>query len=568
MRLYVWPFNISSQFTRIFLLGISLTFCLLVLIRYQIINEFSLLQGDRYDAVIVVNILEHWFDVFSGVSSWTEVNYFYPYTKTIAQTDAYFLVGVAYLPFRLLGLDPFISVELSNLLIKSCGFIGAYLLSRKVFSLSFYWALLVAVLFTLSNGMTIHGQRIQLATVAFTPILALLIWNTIKSFIDDNMARFRKSGIFAGVFFGAWCLTCFYAAWFFLFFTSVFLAILLIYTRSGPVKFSLLKKRFIANYGSVVLVVSCAFLSLIPFIYVFLAKSLEVGVRSYGSVLRQTVSLEGILQVGNDNFLFGPLYNHILSYISPDYYPQGEYYNTGFTLVLFFLFICGCFYFMRQSCKSSTVILKALVLTSLFTWILTLKLGGYSAWFFVYHLFPGAKALNVVAAYQIFLAFPVIVIAVKYLSIQQMPRTIIGLIVGLLIMGEFNKPYLNLERQVELDRVLLPYAPPETCRVFYVSGIEEQNHLIGESHNLYAHNVIAMRVAQITKIPTINGIASFNPPDSNFSHPNRPDYESRVHAYAQKHNITELCRLDLNSKKWSMEAISSVNPNIIEFNSP
>lgn len=543
--------KMSHQLQRFFLLGITLAFCLSILSRYQLLNGFSLLQGDRYDAVIAATILEHWFHVFTNEASWTQVNYFYPYTKTIAQTDAYFLVGVAYFPFRLLGLDPLLSSEFANLLIKSCGFFGAYLLSRKVFALSFYWALLVAVLFTLSNGMTIHGQRIQLATVAFAPIMGLFLWSTIKAFIEDNMSAFRRSGFISGLFFGAWCMTCFYMAWFFLFFFSVFFLMLLICNRSGPIKFSVLKEKLLAHYPSVILVMSIGLLSFIPFVYVFLDKSFEVGVRSYHSVLQHTILLEGILQVGHDNFLFGPFYNYILSYISPAYAPEGEYYNTGFTVVLFFLFVCGCFYFIKQAHQKENIVLKALVLASLLTWISALNFFGHSAWFFVYHLFPGAKALNVVSAYQIFLALPVIIIVVKYLSMQRLPAAILGLLVALLIAGEINRPYLNLERQVILDSLLLPHSPPDTCRVFYTSGLEEQNEHSGWIDNFYLHNVMAMMIAQRTRIPTINGIASFTPKDWNFGFPNQEDYDERVLAYAKKYDITDLCHLDLHTKQWS-----------------
>jgi hypothetical protein len=548
----MWLFDISNRLTRFLLLGVSLVFCLVVLSRYQLLNGFSLLQGDRYDAVIAATILEHWFHVFSGEATWTEVNYFYPYTKTIAQTDAYFLIGVAYFPFRLLGLDPFISVELANLLIKSCGFIGAYLLSRKVFSLPFYWALLLAVLFTLSNGMTIHGQRIQFATIAFAPILALLLWSTIEGFVDDNMAKFKKSGCISGVFFGAWCITCFYMAWFFFFFFSIFLAILLIFSKNGPIKFHILNRKLINHYRAVVLVVSCALISMVPFIYVYLGKSLEVGTRSYHTVKQHTIPLQGILQVGHENILFGPMYNYILSYITPDYARYGEYYNTGFNFILFFIFVCGCVYFIKQKRRTRIdTILQAMVFASLFTWALTLKIFGASAWFFVYHLFPAAKALNVVAAYQIFLALPVLIIAVKYLSMQRLSPAIIGLIVALLIAGEINKPYLHLERQVELDRMDLPHAPPNTCRVFYTTGwLVQENSFNEYVNNTYPHNVTAMIIAQNIGIPTINGIASFNPPDWNFGYPHKSDYDERVLAYAQKYNITGLCRLELNSKKW------------------
>jgi hypothetical protein len=543
-----------GRFQRFFLLGVFLVLCLAILNRYQLLNEFAILNGDRYDAVIVAAILEHWFHFLSGDANWSQVNYFFPYTRTIAQTDAYFLIGVAYFPFRSFGLDPFLSAELAGLVIKSSGFVGAYLLCRKVFSFAFYWAVLAAILFTLSNGMTIHGSRLQLATVAFAPIMAMLLWSTFRAFLDGNLAKFRGSGLIAGMFFGAWCLTCFYMAWFFTFFFTAFAVIML--ARGGRLGFSVLKDRLAAHYGSVIFVVGSTLVSLLPFIYAFLPKSREVGVRPYELVATNTVPLEGILQVGHTNFLFGRLYNYILSYLSPGYLPHGEYYNTGFTIVLFFLFVCGCIQVMKRARQASTeVVLQSLVIATLATWLLALNFSGHSAWFFVYHLFPGAKALNAVSAYQIFLALPVVIVAVKYLSMQRIELPIVLLIAALLVSGEINKPYLNLDRQAELARISLPHSPPEECRVFYTSGWKGQDSLGGHHewiNNVYAHNVSAMIIAQIARIPTVNGMASFNPPDWNFGYPNRPDYDERVLTYSKKHSITGLCRLDLNSKEWSV----------------
>jgi hypothetical protein len=338
-------------------------------------------------------------------------------------------------------------------------------------------------------------------------------------------------------------------AWFFTFFFTVFAVVILI--RGGRFGFSVLKDRLAAHYGSVIFVVGSTLVSLFPFVYAFVPKSSEVGVRSYEEVSAWTVPLDGILQVGNENFLFGQLYNSILFYISPSYSPHGEYYNTGFSIVLFFLFVCGCVQVAKYARQQSTeVVLPSLVIATLVTWMLALNISGYSAWFFVYHAFPGAKALRVVAAYQIFLALPVVIIAVKYLSMQRIALPIVLLLSVLLVAGEINKPYLlNLDRLAELDRISLPHLPPEECRVFYTSGWEGQERL-GGPENFYAHNVSAMFLAQIARIPTINGIASFNPPDWNFAYPNKPDYDERVLLYSKKHGITGLCKLDLNSKQW------------------
>jgi hypothetical protein len=535
-------------------LFVIFSLCLLVIERYKFINGFSVLSGDRYDFSIVATILEHWFNFYTGKANWSDVLYFYPYQRSIAQTDAYFLVGMAYFPFRLFKLDPFISTEFAGYLIKAVGFFSMFILSKSKIKLTFCWSCVAALLFTLSNGMTIHDQRIQLATVAFAPLLAYLIWSGVESLIDENIYQFRKYGILSGVLFGAWCLTCFYMAWFFLFFTTFYIFFLYIIVDSNVRH--LLRRRILENFFSIFLVICVSLISLLPFIWAFLPKSHEVGVRSYESVLSNTVSIIGILQPGTDNILWGRLYSGIIYYLFPAYTPNGEYYNTGFVLPIFLLFVFGAIELIKlwKNARSRKP-LFAMVLATLFTWMLALNICGRSAWYFVYHLFPGAKALNVVSTYQLFLALPVVLIAVKYLSSKKIDPKFLGIILAILFVSELNKPYLNFNRALEMERVALSILPPKNCKVFYVSGYPNQSrHLEGfpeRINNYYAHNVSAMLIAQLTRIPTINGIASFNPPDWNFGNPNSLDYEERIRHYMRSHDIAHLCRYDLTKKDWS-----------------
>jgi hypothetical protein len=537
-----------------FLLVVVSLLCIAILGRYQISNGFSVLFGDRYDVVIEATILEHWYQVFRGMASWSEVNYFYPYTRTIAQTDAYFLLGIAYLPFRVFGLDPFLSTEFAGFLTKLVGFLGVYFFSWRVFDLSSRGALLAAALFTLSNGMTSHSQRLQLSTVAFAPILGLFLWQAFKALYDGVVTKFRVWGLCSGVFFGAWCLTCFYMAWFFIFFlTAFFVSLLLVSQRE---ELSVWWSRLKSYYGSVLLVLLSSVFSLIPFVYAYLPKSREVGVRTYETVASNTIPIEGILQVGRGNYLFGNLYNKFLTLASPTYSPSGEYYNTGFSFALFFVFASACIHFIRKIWSSDTrKPFHALIIATLFTWGMTLNIGGHTAWYWVYHFFPGAKALNVVAAYQLFLALPVTIIAVKYLAEQRSSQIMFIFIALFLVVGELNTPYMNFNRKLEVERITLKGQPPASCKSFYVSGWNSQEEYSGFPEWInayYAHNVSAMLISQLVHVPTINGIASFNQPDWNFGFPNLPDYNNRVLDYARKHKITNLCCLDLNSKQWSI----------------
>lgn len=97
----------------------------------------------------------------------------------------------------------------------------------------------------------------------------------------------------------------------------------------------------------------------------------------------------------------------------------------------------------------------------------------------MFHLFPGAKALRIVAAYQIFLTLPVIVIGIYYFSSvsHKMPPAILFLLVSLLCIEELNIGNTGLIRAVELKRVSLRDQPPQQCSSFFVTGWPNQSRV-------------------------------------------------------------------------------------------
>jgi len=527
------------------------------LYRTQIMNGFTVMAGDRYDGVISTVIMEHWYKVFIGKAHWAEVGYFFPYTRTIAQSDAYFLLGILYTPFRLLGVDQFVSAELVNMVVKGIGFTAAYVMCRRVFALPFYWSLLAATLFTLSNGMTIHSSRSQLATVAFAPLMILLLWNAGKALATDQASRFRKHGVLAGLLFGAWCMSCFYVSWFFCFFTLVLL--LVAAWRGGRPGLALAARLVLRHRASVLLVLGVTLLALLPFFYAFIPKARETGTRDFAEALIYTVRLPDIFQVGQENLFLGKLYNAVLLALYPAYQPIHEYNNTGIAIVLFIAFAAGARQLYRRRGENRDFFLVCIMLATFITWAFTIKIGRYSLWYIPFHLVPGGRALRIVAAYYIFLALPIIVIAVRYLASRKLAWPAILAVTALLVVEELNAPALGLSRQDELARIALPNAPPQDCRVFYVSAWKGQSTWPGPA-DIYAHNVSAMMIAQEVGLPTVNGVASFQQRDWDFDKAEQADYDARVASYASKHGLGGLCRLDLNDKTWKMIPQSDIRP--------
>ncbi|MEO9963120.1 MAG: hypothetical protein ABJF07_22765, partial [Nisaea sp.] len=391
---------------RLLILVLAAALCVLILDRTPIANGFSVLPGDRYDGVIASVILEHWYSVFTGQTPWTEVGYFYPYTHTLAQTDSHLINGLLYIPFRATGLDPFLSAHLSKLPLRLFGFFAFYALCRK-YKVSFGWAAVAAALFTLSNAVTSHGSRLQLASIAVAPFMAILVWNTLAGIINQNSRAVLMWGSAAGFTFGLWCMTTFYMAWSFFYLFLVWGAVLVIW--AGRDRLLVFWFATCKVWPALVAVVVVAAASIAPFAYIYLPKAAETGIRSFDDAWMFTVLPVEIIQVGVQNILFGDITQAIIKRINPAYVATGEYSNTGPNIALAFLLLAAvisAIYADRSSWRSLGF--AALALATVITWATTIRIGHTSLWLLVYHTIPGAKALRVVSIHQMFLIGPML----------------------------------------------------------------------------------------------------------------------------------------------------------------
>ena len=533
-----------------------LAFSVGLFFRQQIASGFNVLFGDRADTRIENAILEHWYNVLSGHASWSKTFYFFPYKNTLAYNDGYFLYGLPYSLFRLLGVDPFLSSELVNVVLRVVAFAAFHLLLRRSFGLSQGWSLLGAVLFTISG--TMEGQVIlahaQLLSVGFVPFFAWLAWNAAEAFAAGREQRFILWGCLASIFMAAWLMTAYYMAWFTLFFLSFYVLIAIIASPRATICYVLgLSRR---GWLSVAAVAATFAVSILPFLRLYLPAAKLTGMHPFSEVQLFTVRPLDLINVGDGNLLLSRLDALLNSYFRPAFNPFGEH-ATGFTLLLLFVFLLACFSLWTGRWLPRSRVLWLLATTVVLTWLLTLQVGDWTLWAAVYKLVPGAKAARVVVRYQLFLEAPVIAVAVAYLARLgvKAPAAWPALaLVALVLVAEQVKwpPPLWLDRQAELAELRSVPAPPAQCRSFFVS--RARAGMIGnpETTALYSHNVDAMLLAERFRLPTINGHSTFDPPDWNFAGPERPDYLQRVRAYAQAHNLDNLCAVDLLAKHWDV----------------
>ncbi|GAA0597022.1 hypothetical protein GCM10009416_39140 [Craurococcus roseus] len=538
-------------------LGLACALCVGLFFRNQIANGFTLLLGDRHDAVIALSIMEHWRNVLAGAAEWSRTAYFHPVPHTLGYNDGYFLFGVAYAAFRAIGADPFLAGELTNMAMRAVGFLGMHAACRGVLGLPFGWSLLGAALFTLSNNLFIRASHAQLFSVGFLPVLATLLHAAGSALLGRRPKALLGWGAAFVLLFAAVLMTGFYMAWYFAFLAAAtFLAWLAL---AGGAQRQALAAAVRAAPLPLAALAALAAVANLPFLRLYLPKAAETGMHPWEMALQHTPTLLDVLHVGEANLLFGWLVVLLNGAFRPDF-PAWSERMTGLTPVLLLCFAAATVWLWRGAAGPEPVRrawLQALALATVATWALTLRVGDATAWWLVWNAVPGAKAARVVARYQLVLAMPVIALAVLALSAwaRRLPAAALAGVAALLLLEQANGyAPLFLDRPLESSRLRAVPPPPAECRAFWVSAARTESRFGEAVEDPYNHNTEAMLIASVLRLPTVNGISTFNPPGWPAGLPGREGYEAEVAAWAEKHGLTGLCALDLQRMAWRTPA--------------
>ena len=553
------PLTRSRALVRAMLVALTFAAAMAFCLRDVLFSGFELGFGDRADALIEISILEHWRNVLHGVGDWRTPLYFHPYGDTLGYNDGYFLYGAVYSLLRL-GFDPFVSDTLNALVFKSIGFFSAFALLRSALGWRLGPALLASVLFSIANSLALQSVHAQLQSIGLLPLLALFVCRAWQAETNERKGRARLWAVAAAALTAVWLITSYYLAWFALFFGGVFCLFWLRATGRWRAA-SLL--RLAREHGTTWAVAGGAFIVLCaPFLWVYLPKVWETGAHHFREAENYLTMPLDPVNVGPDNLLWGWI-NRLLGTFIPHKYVVDEH-ASGYPLIEFVLFATAA----RQALKKpaaglnvSAPLLRALALTIVATWLVTIQLGPVSPWRLVFWFVPGATGLRTVVRYQLFLLLPVLILTFtahreswERLRLAR-PAAAFGLVALLLVENVNLQSMAQLSRSAQQAALAAIPAPPAACRSFVVVKARAAEALYKKPtlDALYPHNVDAMLLAQLWRLPTINGFSTFNPPDWALSAPTAPDYDARVQAYAARHALHGLCRLDMRqASPWSM----------------
>ncbi len=523
-----------------------------IFFRTQILNGFSVLFGDRYDGVIEIAILEHWYDVLRGLAHWNVTGYFYPHPDTLGYNDGFVLYGLMYSGFRALGADPFLGSELTNVAVKVIGFFAFFRLARHVVQLDFRPALLGTVLFVIADNSFLQAGHAQMLTLCFGPVMALLLFEAAAALVAGRSAAGIAWGLGAAAWYGAWLLTGWYMAWFFsLFLLAMIPVAALCAGPGGRAVVMRTARREALALGVIAVGLGVA---LVPFLVVYLPTAAQTGMHPFSEVLDYAPSPLDVVNVGAGNLLYGALGTDVSRWLGHGA-PAFSERASGLPPLLLAMFALGTIGAWRRRATPQGAFVLVLAVTTLVLWAAALQVGGFTAWRLIYAVVPGAKAIRATSRLQVFLDLPVTLVAAWGIAqlAQRVPLVAVASIGAVLLLEQVNVPGrtgpLVLNRHVEMRFLRAVPPPPPGCRAFYAATAQPPAFLPALD-GFYSNNVAAMIVATYDHLPTINGTSTFSPPDWNFANPERPGYAARVRSYAARHHIRALCGLDFVTDTW------------------
>jgi hypothetical protein len=525
-------------------------------------TRFGSVSSDMFDGRIMITLLEHWHNVFQLKEHPLDPIYFYPFKTTLAYNDANFVSGSIYTVFRAFGADPFLAYEFMNWTIRLVGAVSTIVLARKVFGLGLPYSLAAGLLVLIVTNLAYRMAHAQLLFTSFVPLGLLLfmsVFNHLGRVHAPNQWRAGLSILGFAAFIGFWAVTGFYSLYIFCLFLAVyFLALNVLSPETRHTVAKILTRR----PGLVALMV-LSFGVVVAGVLAIYGRALTAG-HSVEGVRQFAGHPFDVLNIGSGNAVWSGFMASVYKGFTGKDLVSSEM-STGFTPILFLLFAASVVWLIQayRTQRSPVVTMAlALAIACLAIGFLTLKIGDHAVWEPFFHYVPGAKALRVPMRFLLFITPIVIVVALlglsRGLTVGQLTPTGLTPLAAVALMvitaEQFRVDLLfHINRTAEMAFLRSIPRPPVQCRSFYVSVPRLPPTGNPGIDAFYIHSVDAMLIAELRKIPTLNGFATFTPAGWDLHTPFAPDYNARALAYADRMGVREgLCALDLKTRKWAL----------------
>lgn len=503
-----------------------------------------LLTGNVGDMRLYVVVLEHWLAALRGAVPFRSPIFFWPEPGALGYSDCVALFVPPYAVARGLGLDPFLAMQATLVSLKVVGFVGMYLLLRRVARVSRSVSALGATLFTIASGSYRAAGHAQLLAVAWVPIVWLLAWRGTRARPSTT------SLVVAAALSACLCFTSFYVGWFTLVVSAAIATIAGAHAAlaDGP---AATWQRVRSRGGALGAAALVFVLALVPFVAVYAPAFRTVGGRDLAEVLAYVPAPWQLADVGPGSLVWGRLLH---PHFARD--ADSELFR-GIPPLLLAVATIGVLVAARRRAGAHDRLVVAAGIAALATWAVVSRYGTVVPWRAVWALVPGGSAIRVPGRVAHVLNVVVIAAAMVALDAAWRSRSrpwgavAAGVFAMALLVEQVNvaPPIATLDHPAERAKLARVPAPSPGCRAFYALHAPTR-----EPQAAIAAQLDAMLVAYAYGIPTLNGYSGQTPPgwDLAVFDEGAP---ARARAWATARGVSDgLCALDPATGTWSADA--------------
>ncbi len=534
---------------------------------FQFSSGFDRFFGDRGDARGFLYYCEHWYRSLAGKSSLLSPEVFYPAKHTFAYSDLLLGVGVPYSFFRALGVDMFLSLQITIILITFLSYCTAFWLLYKVLEFRLIPSIVGAMFFAFNSPKWFQLIHLQLQFVVLLPIIFGLLIRFARQAqtLDQKRAAILLS--VAGLCWDLQIATGLYFAWFFVLWSTFFLLLALAFARSRRFLFALCKKFWRAMLKAAAVLL----LGFAPTLLLYLPLARSERWYTWEGMVNLIPDWHSVLWMGAGNYLWGRITLALLPDPIPNTWGELQVGIGLFSSLTWIVLTIATIWFIRARRQSitpagaSSPVLDARDLGSLFLALLILatslfyvfgfRYSGHSPWYFIYKFFPGGGAIRGVSRYVIFLALPISIAfayvlnrGLEYASREQTPfrrkalRALMIFLGAVIVFEQFGVPKIGGPGfSVSLEKTYLGTLAAQLspdCQAFYLVNGPLATRTMPE----YQYD--AMMLSALSGIPTLNASSSQFPSGWDLYSLNTPDYEEKVKSWIASQGLNgKICRI-------------------------
>ena len=519
-----------------------------VFFRTSLLSRFATINGDAADGQLIMYMHEHLFRWLQGQASFGSPAVFYPQPDVLGYTDAFLLDLLPYSAISLLGADPYLGMQLLGIALTALCFFCTFHIFARQLGVRTTIALAAALLVTFPNNLffKLSGAHINFFDIYYIPLIVMLTLAALKSFPLANARSLALTAIAAALY-GLLFATSYYVAWLLAFCVLIAAVFAAIKFRTDMLDFVRENRRALITYLGVAALGFA--LGIIPFLKVYLPVLTVHPARDFREYIGHAPFLYDVINVSGTNAIWGGLVTLILG--APR--AAAPELALAVTPIMGTLFIAWAFArrnrFELAGSRTRAIIVSSCAAVAVLSWLLTIKIGTFSAFWIPFHVIPGGSAIRAAERIQLlcsgFVVAGLVLLLDAWLdeaSAREVTRRqlAVAAILVVCLAEQLNFYRDGFDRAAALTALAAVPAPPRGCEVIVVANAGQR-----------PLQTDAMWISLTVGLPTINGDSSWLPPGWHLNDRDHDYFAEAGDWIAYSHLTKPVCLYDQATRAWS-----------------